>query len=97
MRRGFVSLALGSTVMLAAATPALADRAGPDVPPHRHFIVKPTGEWVEVGPRVCDNPQLQEGFNQFHHNVHLGTPNTFAFDHPHNPVDLMARPCAFQP
>jgi hypothetical protein len=25
---------------------------------------------VEVGPRLCDNPELQNAFNQFHANTH---------------------------
>ncbi len=40
------------------------------IPPHRHFIQTPTGELVEVGPRLCDDPSLQHAFNQFHSNVH---------------------------
>lgn len=40
------------------------------IPPHRHFIQTPAGMLVEVGPRVCDDPSLQDAFNQFHSNVH---------------------------
>lgn len=25
---------------------------------------------VAVGPQICTNPNLQQAFNQFHHNVH---------------------------
>lgn len=26
---------------------------------------------VQVGPVVCDNPNLQNAFNQFHNNLHI--------------------------
>jgi hypothetical protein len=42
-----------------------------NVPPHRHFIANAAGEMVEVGPVVCDNPNLQAAFNQFHNNLHI--------------------------
>ncbi len=61
-------LLLGS-VQFAAADPDPAN-----VPPHRHFIETATGALVEAGPRVCDNPDLQDAFNQFHDNVHFGAP-----------------------
>ena len=40
------------------------------VPKHRHFIVNSAGEMVPVGPQICQNANLQQAFNQFHHNVH---------------------------
>jgi hypothetical protein len=63
----------------------------PPVFPHRHFLVTGQG-LVPVGPAVCDNPNLQSAFNQFHASIHVGPANT-AFDHSHNPVDITARPC----
>jgi hypothetical protein len=50
---------------------ALADPNLGDIPRHRHFIKTPTGAFVEVGPRVCDDPSLQGAFNQFHNNIHV--------------------------
>jgi hypothetical protein len=50
-------------------------RADPDltnVPPHRHYVRTSQGI-VEVGPRVCDNPNLQRAFDQFHNNLHVAT------------------------
>jgi hypothetical protein len=39
-------------------------------------------------------PSLQHAFNQFHANVHVGTPGTFAMDHEHNRTDIFAvLPC----
>ena len=68
-----VLLVLAASVLFAFAGPGLADP--PDmlfdpVPKHRHFVLTPTGEPTEVGPRICDNPALQQAFNQFHHNIH---------------------------
>lgn len=67
--------------------------SGQDVPPHNHYIVLANGTRVPVGPQVCDNPRTQEGFNHFHANVHLGTPNAHAFQNGNNPVSFAAAPC----
>ena len=64
-----VALAAGAA-LLGTALPTLADPNLPNVAPHRHFVVKPDGSRVEVGPRVCDDPSLQQAFNQFHFNIH---------------------------
>jgi hypothetical protein len=65
---------LVATLALSAfAGSGLADPPGmlyDPVPAHRHFVVKPSGAMVEIGPRICKNPDLQDAFNQFHHNVH---------------------------
>jgi len=54
------------------ATSAVADSNLTNVvPKHRHFIVSDTGEMVQVGPVVCDSPNLQNAFNQFHNNLHI--------------------------
>jgi hypothetical protein len=54
-----------------------------DVPPHQHYLVK--DEKVKrVGPNVCDNPNAQQGFNNFHHNVHVD---------PDHPADIRATGC----
>ncbi len=63
----------------------------PPIFPHRHFLVTPQG-MIPVGPTVCDNPNLQSAFNQFHAKIHVGPANT-AFDHTHTPGDITARPC----
>lgn len=39
-------------------------------PNHRHFLVKPDGTRVPVGPQICGNPEMQLAFNQFHYNIH---------------------------
>ncbi len=49
------------------------------VPPHRHCMLTPQG-WIEVGPRVFNQPHLHDtAFHQFHFNVHVGdVPTTIA-------------------
>jgi hypothetical protein len=70
---------------------SVAQPAG-DVPPHRHFLQIGT-TLVPVGPQVCDDPSMQNAFNQFHAHVHVGTVGTFAMDHEHNQTDIVARAC----
>jgi hypothetical protein len=38
-------------------------------PNHRHFLVTPDG-LVPVGPQICQDPSLQQAFNEFHYNIH---------------------------
>ncbi len=64
-----------AAMMAASALPLLADPA-PPVGPHQHYLTTGNGETVRVGPNVCANPEAQQGFNNFHHNVHVNP------DHP---------------
>lgn len=80
-----------SAALLMAAIPAATAGQAPPIAPHRHFLVTPQG-LVPVGPQVCEAPNLQGAFNQFHASVHVGPANT-AFDHTHNPVDIRAGAC----
>jgi hypothetical protein len=77
---------------LASADPNLSN-----IPPHRHYILTPTGQLVQVGPRVCDDPSLQEAFNQFHNNLHIVSATGIGPAAPglHNftGAELMAGPC----
>jgi hypothetical protein len=89
MRR-IVLIALVATGLAAfGAVPAGAQ----DVPPHQHFLVAPDGTRIPVGPDAClFGPS--RAFDQFHFNVHLGTPNLDAFRRPKNPVSFVAPvPC----
>ena len=56
---------------------------------------------AEVGPRVCDNPSLQQAFNQFHVNVHRVEPGAIGPAAPglHNArgAELVVRGCSFVP
>jgi hypothetical protein len=59
--------------LLVFAGTGLADPPGmlyDPVPPHRHFVLAANGEMKPVGPQICENANLQQAFNQFHHNVH---------------------------
>jgi len=57
------------TVKTSKADPNLVG----NVPAHRHYVRTPDGGLVEVGPRLCGNPQLQKAFNQFHNNIHAAS------------------------
>ena len=67
---GFI---VGIAMILLTATTSLADPNLSDIPHHRHWIQTPDGGLVQVGPLVCDDPDLQEAFNQFHNNLHVAT------------------------
>jgi hypothetical protein len=75
--RGRIAFAL---VMVAAvltlASTGVADPDLGNVPDHRHWVENESGTFVQVGPRVCDNPTnqgLQKAFDQFHNNIHAVT------------------------
>jgi hypothetical protein len=55
---------------MSAAATSFADSDLSNVPPHRHWIRNGQG-LVQVGPRVCDDANLQGAFNQFHNNLHV--------------------------
>jgi hypothetical protein len=59
---------VGMTLGLTATT-GIADPGLVNVPPHRHWLGDPA-DGVQIGPRLCDNPNVQKGFNQFHFNIH---------------------------
>ena len=110
MRYILCVIAVGTTAMFAVVGPGFADP--PDmlynpVPAHRHFVSTPTGELVAVGPQICEHPELQAAFNQFHHNVHHSFIPGVGEIHTLGPqggapglvngtgAELMARPCSF--
>ncbi len=68
MRRLIVCVSLVASLPFAAT--AFADPSLSDVRAHRHFIQTADGLGPEIGPRFCDNPTLQNAFNQFHANAH---------------------------
>jgi hypothetical protein len=94
---GALAVALIGTAGIAIADPSLSD-----VMPHRHFIQTEQG-LVEVGPRLCDNPELQSAFNQFHANTHthdgvVGEIGPVAPGlHNGQGAELTFRGCAFTP
>lgn len=66
-------VAIASTVgVLAYGGTAVADPSTmfQPVPAHRHFLEKPDGTLVPIGPQVCGNPKMARAFAQFHYNIH---------------------------
>lgn len=95
-----LSLAAASVVALVPTGAAIADPGLTDVPRHQHYLVTPNGDDpVPIGPDFCDDPNLQEAFNQFHNNVHhSGTLNNGPVDgapglDDGEGADLVAGPC----
>ena len=64
-----VTPVLAVTAIGALAGPGSADPDLVNVPAHRHWLGDPANG-VQIGPRLCDNPNLQKAFNQFHFNIH---------------------------
>ena len=102
MRKLLVALSLGLALLsLVAVSSATADPNLPDITRHHHYVVQPDGTWVEVGPRVCENPALQPAFNQFHYNIHHALPLEGTNGpqdgapglHNFKGADLIGRPC----
>lgn len=83
--------AVAGSVLILTPVPAGTAAPAPSVGPHRHFLVTPQGQ-QPVGPQVCENSNLQAAFNQFHWGIHVGPAND-AFDHQHNPVNIIGGPC----
>ncbi len=66
------ALLCGAAVVGVSAGSSSAD----GVKRHDHFLQKPNGDLVQVGPHVCDNPNLHEAFHNFHRHVHTGSPTS---------------------
>ena len=71
-RQLVIGLTIGTAAVLITVATSQADPNLNNVPPHRHWVNTPSG-LVEVGPRVCGNPELQKAFNQFHNNIHVAS------------------------
>jgi hypothetical protein len=98
MKRKLVVGALaGAAAILFTVATSRADPNLTNVPKHRHYIKTATGDLVEVGPRLCDNPDLQRAFNQFHNNIHVVTGSAIGPAAPglHNlqGAEVLARGC----
>jgi hypothetical protein len=94
MRKLLIPAAAAGALLIGTTLTTLAGPKQPDVPAHRHFIQHADGTLVEVGPRLCDNPKLQNAFNNFHYNVHVpsGAPGL----HNGRGSEIVARACSFQ-
>ena len=101
--RTLLVVALVFSTMLVSVKLVRADPNVPDMTPHRHFIVTATGEWVAVGPQVCEDPSLQDAFNQFHTNLHFPLPGATGPEESAPGLrngfgaELVGRPCTFVP
>lgn len=99
--RVFVLGVLGAAVILMVPGVGASDPDLTNVPAHRHFILTPNGDFIPVGPDLCDNPSLQNAFNQFHNNLHMATASSIGPAAPglHNGQggEIVARSCSFVP
>jgi hypothetical protein len=89
--RTFALLLVVGASFFAASGGASAQAPAP-IFPHQHFLVLPDGTELPVGPDICANATLAQGFYGFHQNVHTGTPNLSAFQQPNNSVGFRAIP-----
>jgi hypothetical protein len=89
MRRFILVLLTVSALLTVGTLPASTSH----VPPHQHFLVSPDGTRIPVGPDACQfGPSA--AFDEFHFNIHFGTPNLEAFPQANNPVSFIAPvPC----
>lgn len=90
--RKLAALAVLAALSVGAPAGALAAAPSP-VPPHQHYLILPDGTLIPVGPNICSNPADAQGFYAFHQNVHMGTPNLFAFQQPNNPIGFTKTAC----
>lgn len=89
MRKFTLVLLVASGLASVGALPASAQV----VPPHQHFLVTPGGMTIPVGPDSC-SAGPSRAFDEFHFNIHFGTPNFEAWGQPNNPVSFVAPvPC----
>jgi hypothetical protein len=80
-----VAVVLAMTLMMAVSALSVPTD---DVPPHQHYLITNDGQVVRVGPNVCANPNVQQGFNNFHYNVHVN---------PDHPADITPTGCGQPP
>ena len=91
-----VGIVAGMAALMIAVATSRADPNLNNVPAHRHYVETASG-LVEVGPNLCENPQLQRAFNQFHNNVHVASGSAIGPAapglHNFNGADLRASGC----
>jgi hypothetical protein len=89
MRKFVLVLLVASVLASLGAVPSSAQV----VPPHQHFLVASGGMLIPVGPDACSFGPSR-AFDEFHFNIHFGTPNFEAWSQPDNPVGFVAPvPC----
>jgi hypothetical protein len=105
--RLLITLIVGllGVVMLVIPSIGGADPDLNNVAAHRHFLVvagsNPLVFLGEIGPDLCDNPNLQNAFNQFHNNLHIATASSIGPVapglHDGEQAELVSRGCTFHP
>jgi hypothetical protein len=99
--RALIVAVIGAAAVMMIPGVASSDPDLTNVMAHRHYIVTPTGQFIAVGPDLCDNPNMQNAFNQFHNNLHMAGPGSIGPAAPglHNSQggELVARGCSFVP
>jgi len=97
LKRKLIVAAVAGVAAILVATTSRADPNLTNIPKHRHYVKTPNGDLVEIGPRLCDNPKLQNAFNQFHNNIHVvsasGIGPAAPGLHNHQGSDLMVGGC----
>jgi hypothetical protein len=89
MRRFLLVFLVASGLASLGALPASAQV----VPPHQHFLVTPGGMVMPIGPDACTFGPSR-AFDEFHFNIHFGTPNLEAWGLEPNPIAFIAPvPC----
>ena len=92
-----IAALLAGALLISSVSSTAADPGLDPVRPHRHFVELADGTRIEVGPRVCDNPAVQQAFNQFHNNLHRLEPGAIGplapGLHGPSPVEVKAGGC----
>ena len=77
------------TAMVFAGVIAMPTFAGTALANHDHNLITPGTTVVDIGDGQTEKCATAPGGHKFHANVHLGTPGTFAFARPNNPVSIV--------
>jgi hypothetical protein len=88
MRRNVLMLAFASALLVAMAV-LLFGSSGSALADHDHNLITPGKTVVDVADGQTEKCATDPGGHQFHENVHIGVPGTFAFAEPNNPVSII--------
>ena len=77
------------TVLMTAGTVAFPMSVGTALADHDHNLVTPGTTVVDIGNGQTEKSACEPGGHKFHTHMHTGTPGTFAFARPNNPVSVV--------
>ena len=77
------------TAMVFAGALAMPMFAGTALADHDHDLLTPGTTVVDIANGQTEKCPGDPGGHKFHGNVHTGTPGTFAFAQPKNPVSVI--------